>query len=99
MVENGILNPDDSIDLFCLHLVTFDLLQRSLNEFKISWNNHSLRTEGEKTPRQLFIAGMAQLLQFQSGRPLFTELKRFDITFSLSSGICKFTSFFVGCRH
>ena len=44
--EEGILDPDNDVDLYCLN--------DRLAEFTESWNNHPLRTEGNSTPLQLF---------------------------------------------
>jgi len=56
--RSGQLNPDSELDLFALHHVFHGILQRELQVFQSSWNNHGLRTEGNLTPLQLFIAGV-----------------------------------------
>ncbi|XP_065128079.1 uncharacterized protein [Paramisgurnus dabryanus] len=52
MEDEGWLNPDQDVDLFALHWTY--LIQRHLQEFQSAWNSHSLRTEGNKTPLQLW---------------------------------------------
>ena len=52
--SNGILDPINEIDLYCLHFVFLPRINKSLTEFMQSWNNHSLSSEGSKTPYQLF---------------------------------------------
>jgi hypothetical protein len=44
MELNGILDVDSDVDLFCLHFVSYDLMQRSLQSFKDAWNRHKLGT-------------------------------------------------------
>ena len=76
MEEKGLLNPGDEIDLYCLHYVAFDLLQRSINQFLFSWNHHSLETERQKTPVQFFIKGFHNLAQEEIPDNPFTELEQ-----------------------
>ena len=57
--DQGLLDPDDTSDLFCLHYIFLLRLQHSLSVFQESYNNHSLRTAGNKTPNQLWTLGMA----------------------------------------
>lgn len=52
MEDEGWLNPDQDVDLFALHWTY--LIQRHLQEFQSAWNSHSLRTEGNRTPLQLW---------------------------------------------
>ena len=52
--EEGILDPDNEMDIFCLHQALKNRIDQKLSEFTQSWNNHPLRTEGNHTPLQLF---------------------------------------------
>lgn len=56
--ENELLNPLNEEDLFALHYVLLPRVNRSLQVFQSSWNDHGLRTEGLK---QLFTAGLLRL--------------------------------------
>ena len=58
MEDTEILNPDNDNDLFCLHFIYTPLINKALQLFKRSWNNHKLSTEGNLTPHQLYIKGM-----------------------------------------
>ena len=60
MEDTGILDTDNENDMFCLHFVFTPLMNRALNTFKCSWNNHKLSTEGNLTPQQLYLTGMFQ---------------------------------------
>ena len=73
MEEIGILDPLDGIDLFCLHFVSKHLIQEACKRFQRSWNCHAIRTEGNKSPNQLFIAGLANLRNYDG---TFTELEQ-----------------------
>ncbi len=59
MEAENILNPDDDLDMFCLHFVATDCIQRNLTRFANSWNNHKVRTAYNFTPYMLWIAGKA----------------------------------------
>lgn len=48
---------DCSLDFFCAQLVFIPALRAMLEKFKVQWNNHSLSTEHQKTPNQLYVAG------------------------------------------
>ena len=59
--ENDLLNPLDEEDLFALHYVYLPRVNRSLQVFRSSWNDHGIRTEHGQTPKQLFTAGILGL--------------------------------------
>ena len=61
MEENDMLDPLDEEHLFALHFIYLPKINNALQVFQSTWNNHGLRTEGGKTPQQLFIAGVLQL--------------------------------------
>jgi hypothetical protein len=48
------------MDLFCLHYVYLPRINAALAIFAEEWNNHSLRTEQNATPKQLFYGGMIE---------------------------------------
>jgi len=52
--DDGILDVQNEIDLFCLDEVFCHCINASLNEFISSWNSHSLTSENNGTPLQLF---------------------------------------------
>ena len=47
--------------MFCLHYVFLPRINNSLNLFRSAWNNHRMRTEGNKSPNQLYTQGMLRL--------------------------------------
>lgn len=55
--EQQALNADNDADLFCLHYIYIPRVNASLDRFKLTWNNHPLPTEGNKSPLQLYTAG------------------------------------------
>ena len=59
--KNNLLNPNDELDLAALHYVFIPRINENLEKFKVSWNNHKLSTEKQKTPNQLYILGMLDL--------------------------------------
>ncbi|XP_033124664.1 uncharacterized protein LOC117122989 [Anneissia japonica] len=58
MEEDGILVPDNTLHLFCLHYVYRPRINNMLDRFVQSWNHHKQRTANNRTPIQLFISGM-----------------------------------------
>ena len=61
MEDINILNPDSHLDLFALHYVTISLLQGELDGFRSGWCQHSIRTEGNRTPLQLWTMGLCTM--------------------------------------
>ncbi|XP_046858604.1 uncharacterized protein LOC124452053 [Xenia sp. Carnegie-2017] len=59
--KSGILNPEDDIDLFCLHYVYLLRIALSLKTFTQGWNFHAISTESNFTPNQLRISGLLQI--------------------------------------
>lgn len=57
---DGIFNCDNEVDQYCLHQVFLDRINKSLCDFVTSWNNHSISTEGNLTPSQLFYLGQCE---------------------------------------
>ena len=58
MESEGLLLRDNEIHLFALHFVYLPRINAALEEFVAQWNNHSIRTTGGLSPRQLYINGI-----------------------------------------
>uniref|UniRef100_A0A1X7V400 Integrase core domain-containing protein n=1 Tax=Amphimedon queenslandica TaxID=400682 RepID=A0A1X7V400_AMPQE len=58
--DEGLLDSFNEVDMFCLHFVFLPLIQQTFDSFIESWNNHSIPTENNLTPNQLFIMGAIQ---------------------------------------
>ena len=56
--DYGILDPDDEVDLWCLHFVFLKEINQSLSRWVEGWIRHPLRTERNCSPLQLWIRGM-----------------------------------------
>jgi hypothetical protein len=54
------LDINNDIYLFCLHFVFLPRINRSLTQWKTSWNHHKIRTEKHQTPVQLYTRGMIE---------------------------------------
>lgn len=54
MEAEGLLNPDSEIHIFALHWSFLRPLQQQLSFFQEAWNHHTLRTEGNQSPYQLW---------------------------------------------
>ena len=55
--DSGLLNVDDPLDIYTLHLVMLPAIQHQLNAFREGWATHPLRTEHNRTPLQLWTMG------------------------------------------
>ena len=58
MENEGLLDLCNDTDVFCLHHVFLPWLNRALEEFCLGWNHHGLSTEGNRSPYQIWIAGV-----------------------------------------
>ena len=58
MEDNEVLNICDDLDIYALHITFLPLIQRQLDIFRNGWAKHSLRTEGNRTPEQLWVIGL-----------------------------------------
>ena len=64
MESQGTLDPVNERDLYALHYVFLPRINKSLRAFEEGWNHHhSIRTEHNRTPNQLFTFGALQLQQ------------------------------------
>jgi hypothetical protein len=52
--SQGILDPSNSTDLYCLHFIFLPRLNRSISEFIAAHNHHVVSTEENRSPLQLF---------------------------------------------
>ena len=59
----NLLDPDDDVHLWCLHLVYLPMINKHLQTWKAAWIHHPIRTEKNKSPMQLSISGL-HLTQF-----------------------------------
>ncbi|CAK8689391.1 uncharacterized protein LOC143460571 [Clavelina lepadiformis] len=60
---NGTLDVENEVDMFCLHYCFKDVINEALAKFTSLWNHHPLRTENNRSPRKLYVAGLLQLLK------------------------------------
>ena len=56
--DNGLLCPDDELDLFALHYVYMPRINTHLDTFSQAYSRHRLRTENNHSPMQLWLQGM-----------------------------------------
>jgi len=59
--ETGLFDPLDELRLYVLHYVFAPRINKALSEFKDAWNPHAIRTQHNKSPFQLFTAGLLLL--------------------------------------
>ncbi|XP_008304281.1 uncharacterized protein LOC103375742, partial [Stegastes partitus] len=58
--EDCLLDPSNSLHLFCAQYVFVPRLQKDLDTFASGWDNHPLRTEQNLTHNQLWTIGLLQ---------------------------------------
>ena len=58
--DEGLLDPSDSIHLFCAQHVFLPRLQTHLDLFRVGWDNHPLRIEQNLSAQQLWTMGLLQ---------------------------------------
>ena len=58
MEYSGVLDVTDTRHLFTLHLIFITRINNALADFKEAFNNHSVRTESNWTPNQMWANGM-----------------------------------------
>ncbi len=82
--DEGLLDPSDEIDLFCLHFVFLPRINQLLESFRAAYRRHKLRTEHSRSPMQLWISGImttsdvtACVLQYIASIQSFTKLVQF----------------------
>ena len=56
-----ILDPNKPADLYSLHIVFIPIIQKQLDVFMQAWACHRLRTENNRTPKQLWVLGLQEM--------------------------------------
>ena len=59
--QHDLLDPLCEQHLYALHYVCVPRINKSLEEFRNAWNHHQVRTAHQKSPHQLFTAGLLLL--------------------------------------
>ena len=77
--ENGYLEIDNELHLFCLHFIFLPRIDRHLELFREGYDNHPLRTESNMTPIQLWLYGLNSVNNHTS--TLEVELNTYGIDF------------------
>lgn len=76
--ENNQLDPLNEQHLYALHYVFVPRINHALNEFKNAWNHHGIRSAHNRSPYQLFTAGMLLLQHSQlTAMDFFTPVDDF----------------------
>jgi hypothetical protein len=55
-----LLDIDEEIDLLALHLTYIPIINEAIKLFVDEWNNHTLSTQSNYSPRQLWFLGMVE---------------------------------------
>ncbi|CAB4025148.1 Hypothetical predicted protein [Paramuricea clavata] len=65
MEESGILHRDNRLHMFVLHLIYTPRINRALESFVSAWNQHTMRTERNWSPLQMWTNGMLDIRNHQ----------------------------------
>lgn len=57
MENQGILDPDDPVHLWALHLIFLPRINHALGIFMETWNHHKLSTAQNRSPSELWLRG------------------------------------------
>ena len=72
MEQQGMLNPENECDMFCLHYIFLPRINAALKDFQSAWNLHPLSTEQNRSPMQLYTSGAVQSDLFSENLDLET---------------------------
>ena len=67
-----ILNVENELDIYCLQYVLIPIIQKQLDSFRHAWAYHPLRTEGNRSPLQLWILGLKAMNTQDQQHPAVT---------------------------
>ena len=76
----GILNPDNNLDIYALHVVFLPIIQHQLALFQSGWANHRMRTEHNRSLMCLWIEGMRQLQDRNPNHCIIDGLHETDVS-------------------
>ena len=71
MEHLDLVNPENEVHLFALHYVYIHRINKSLREFQSGWNHHSIRTERNRSPHQLFCRRSTFTAKIRASRTSF----------------------------
>ena len=64
--DHGILDIDNELHIFCLHYCFLPRISHDLDLFRNAYNHHSIRTEHNRTPLQLWTSGILEQVNINS---------------------------------
>ena len=82
----NLLNPDNDIHIFCLHMVFIPRINNHLKSWQEAWVKHPLRTEHNLFPEQLWTAGLHKIAGTGShiAKEVFEDIDEVCYTYSNS---------------
>ena len=78
MEQSGLLNIDNKLHLFVLHLIFIPRINYALHEYANLFNDHKIRTAGNMSPNQLWLNGMLDINNPLSHGALDKDPEDFD---------------------
>ena len=56
----GLLHIEYELDIYAVQYTFLPMIQEKLDSFRLGWCHHSMRTEHNRTPMQLWVSGLLQ---------------------------------------
>jgi len=79
--DDSVLDIENEVHMVALTVVFLPLINKRMQEFRSAWNDHRLRTEQNRSPKQVWLDGMLQ--NMNSG-----HLSTSDINSCAISALC-----------
>lgn len=79
MEDNGFLDIENPIHIFCLQYVFIPRINTALYQFLESWNNHPISSMHNMSPIQLWIAGLSRSTDFNVEVSCYTCTLKFTV--------------------
>lgn len=79
-------DPNSDLDIFCVQFIYLDRINECLNEFRMAWNLHPLRSETGQTPAALWMSGaydrwsMDRLQQLTPEETAYENMSEVDLS-------------------
>ena len=80
------LDPDNSVHLFCLHAVFLQRINRHLQSWREAWIKHPMCTEHGMSPEQLWTSGLQRIATsgHHIAKEVFEEISEVYIIYAVT---------------
>ena len=57
----GLLQINDDLNIYAVQYAFLPIIQQQLDSFRLGWSHHSMRTENNRSPMQLWVSGLLEI--------------------------------------